>query len=113
MSVNHLQKMMLSMIHNTRIVRGDQAKQWVSGGLAKNDGDAKDDIVNVKLKSVAVGKLVPIQEQIYFDKSIRNVSEFNVKGTKDFAKSKNNFYIVSKDNRIIDGRPQIFICCIS
>ena len=29
---------------------GDQAKQWVSGGLAKNDGDAKDDIVNVKLK---------------------------------------------------------------
>ena len=63
MSVNHLQKMMLSMIHIQGL--SDQAKQWVSGGLAKNDGDAKDDIVNVKLKSVAVGKLVPIQEQIY------------------------------------------------
>ena len=101
---------------------GDQAKQWVSGGLAKNDGDAKDDIVNVKVKSVAVGKLVPIQEQIYFDKSIRNVSEFGAKGTKDFAKSKNNFYIVSKDNRIIDGHqrflsavlvdPRINVTCL-
>ena len=105
--------MMLSMIYITQGLSGDQAKQWVSGGLAKNDGDAKDDIVNVKLKSVAVGKLVFIQEQIYFDKSIRNVSEFGVKGTKDFAKSKNNFYIVSKDNRIIDGHHRFLSVYIS
>ena len=78
-------------------------KKWVSGGLQKNDGDAKDDIVDVKIKSVAVGNLKPIQSQIYFDKSIRNVAEFGAKGTKDFSASKSNFYVVSSDNRIIDG----------
>jgi len=82
---------------------GDQAKQWVSGGLAKNDGDAKDDIVDVQIKKVAVGSLKPIQSQIYFDKSIRNVAEFGAKGTRDFSASKSNFYVISSDNRIIDG----------
>ena len=78
-------------------------KKWVSGGLAKNDGNAKDDIVDVKIKQVAVGNLKPIQSQIYFDKSIRNVAQFGAKGTRDFSASKNNFYVVSSDNRIIDG----------
>ena len=78
-------------------------KKWVSGGLAKNDGDAKDDKVNVKIKKVPVGNLKPIQSQIYFDKSIRNVAQFGAKGTRDFSSSKNNFYVVSSDNRIIDG----------
>ena len=78
-------------------------KKWVTGGLAKNDGDAKDDVVKVKMKSVAVGNLKPIQSQIYFDKSIRNVAEFGAKGTRDFSASKSNFYVVSSDNRIIDG----------
>ena len=78
-------------------------KKWVSGGLAQNDGDAKDDIVDVKIKSVAVGNLKPIQSQIYFDKSIRNVAEFGAKGTRDFSASKSNFYVISSDNRIIDG----------
>ena len=74
-----------------------------SGGLAKNDGDAKDDIVDVKIKRVAVGNLKPIQSQIYFDKSIKNVATHGAKGTKDFSASKSNFYVVSSDNRIIDG----------
>ena len=78
-------------------------KEWVKGGLAKNDGDAKDDVVDVKIKSVAVGNLKPIQSQIYFDKSIRNVASFGAQGTKDFSSSKNNFYVISSDNRIIDG----------
>lgn len=78
-------------------------KEWVTGGLAKNDGDAKDDIVKVKMKSVAVGQLKPIQKQIYFDKSIKNVAQFGAKGTIDFSKSKNNYYVISSDNRIIDG----------
>ena len=81
----------------------EMGDKWVSGGLAKNDGDAKDDIVDVKIKSVAVGNLKPIQSQIYFDKSIRNVAEFGAKGTRDFSASKSNFYVVSSDNRIIDG----------
>ena len=81
----------------------EMGDKWVSGGLAKNDGDAKDDIVDVKIKKVAVGNLKPIQSQIYFDKSIRNVAEFGAKGTRDFSASKTNFYVVSSDNRIIDG----------
>ena len=80
-----------------------KGKEWVSGGLAKNDGDKDDDKVNVKLKTIAVGQLKPIQKQIYFDKSIKNVAQFGAKGTMDFSKSKNNFYVVSSDNRIIDG----------
>ena len=31
----------------------------------------KGDVVKVKMKSVAVGQLKPIQKQIYFDKSIK------------------------------------------
>ena len=58
---------------------------------------------DVKIKKISVGKLKPIQSQIYFDKSIKNVSKFGAKGTKDFSASKNNFYVVSKDDRIIDG----------
>ena len=101
---------------------GSEAKQWLNGGLQKNDGDPNDDKVQVKTKTVAVGKLVPIQEQIYFDKSIRNVSEFGASGTMDFAQSKNNYYIVSRDNRIIDGHhrflsavlvdPKIKVTCL-
>jgi len=78
-------------------------KKWVSGGLAKFDGDAKDDIVDVKIKQVPVGNLKPIQSQIYFDKSIKNVAKFGAQGTKDFSASKSNFYVISSDNRIIDG----------
>jgi len=80
-----------------------KGKEWVTGGLAKNDGDKDDDKVNVKLKTIAVGQLKPIQKQIYFDKSIKNVAQFGAKGTMDFSKSKNNFYVISSDNRIIDG----------
>ena len=80
-----------------------KGKEWITGGLAKNDGDKDDDKVNVKVKTIAVGQLKPIQKQIYFDKSIKNVAQFGAKGTMDFSKSKNNFYVISSDNRIIDG----------
>ena len=81
----------------------ETGKKWLTKGLEVNDGDAKDDVVKVRIKKIPVGNLKPIQSQIYFDKSIRNVAEFGVKGTKDFAASKDNYYVVSKDNRIIDG----------
>ncbi len=81
----------------------ETGKKWATHGLGKYDGDAKDDIVDVKIKQVAVGSLKPIQSQIYFDKSIRNVAQFGAKGTRDFSASKSNFYVVSSDNRIIDG----------
>ncbi len=83
----------------------DQAtgKVWLTSGLAKNDGDAKDDVVKVTNEKIAVGSLKPIQAQIYFDKSIKKVSKDGVKLSKSFLTSKFNNFIVSKDNRIIDG----------
>ena len=31
------------------------------------------------------------------------MAQFGAKGTIDFSKSKNNYYVISSDNRIIDG----------
>ena len=76
---------------------------WMRSGLARADGDPKDDIVKVSSQSIAVGNLKPIQAQIYFDKSIKKVSRDGVEKSKNFLTSKNNNFVVSKDNRIIDG----------
>ena len=75
----------------------------VTGGLAKNDGDKDDDKVDVKIKKIAVGKL-----NLFRVKSIlmcleQECIKVGAKGTKDFSASKNNFYVVFKDDRIIDG----------
>ena len=95
-------------------------KKWLEGGL--RDGVKDDDIVNVRITKLPVGKLLPIQRQIYFDKSIRNVAQFGAEGTKGFSASKSNFYVISKDNRIIDGHhrylsavlvdPKITVTCL-
>jgi len=78
-------------------------KKWLENGLKKSDGDAKDDVVNVKLGKVKVGDLKPIQRQIYFDKSVGDIANFGAAGTKSFATSKDNTFIISSDKRIIDG----------
>ena len=95
-------------------------KKWLEGGL--RDGVKDDDIVNVRITKLPVGKLLPIQRQIYFDKSIRNVAQHGAEGTKSFSASKSNFYVISKDNRIIDGHhrylsavlvdPKITVTCL-
>ena len=76
---------------------------WMRSGLARADGDPKDDIVKVSNEKIAVGNLKPIQAQIYFDKSIKKVSQDGVESSLNFLTSKNNNFVVSKDNRIIDG----------
>ena len=76
---------------------------WMRSGLAKADGDPKDDVVKVSSQSIAVGNLKPIQAQIYFDKSIAKASRDGVESSRKFLTSKENNFIVSKDNRIIDG----------
>ena len=78
-------------------------KIWMRSGLPKADGDPKDDIVKVTNESIAVGNLKPIQAQIYFDKSIAKASRDGVESSRKFLTSKENNFIVSKDNRIIDG----------
>lgn len=78
------------------------AKLWLQNGLKVHDGDKEDDVVKVKLKSISVGDLKPIQKQIYFDKSITSTAEFGSKGTSDFLQNK-SIFIASEDNYIIDG----------
>ena len=71
-------------------------------GLAR-DGDPKDDVVKVSNEKIpVVCNLKPIQAQIYFDKSIKKVSQDGVESSLNFLTSKNNNFVVSKDNRIID-----------
>lgn len=81
---------------------GAQAQKWLQDGLKRNDGDAKDDKVNVKLATVPVGDLRPIQEQIYFDKSIGNIAEEGSAASRKFLKG-DSVFIASADYRIIDG----------
>lgn len=79
---------------------GGMAKDWLEHGL--QDGDKKDDKIKVTMKKVKVGSLVPIQKQIYFDKSIEATAEFGADGTRKFLEGK-SFFIASSDLRIIDG----------
>jgi len=78
-------------------------KKWVTQGLQVFDGDAKDDVVSAKYGKESVGNLKPIQAQIYFDKSIKKMSQVGAEGSKAFQTKKENVYIISSDNRIIDG----------
>lgn len=82
---------------------GEDAKQWLKNGLKKYDKakSDKDDIVSVTKSSVPVNKLKPIQQQIYFDKSIDVMARLGVSSSKNFMKTQ--IFIISKDNFIIDG----------
>lgn len=83
-------------------LRGKQAKSYLSAGLEIHDGDKNDDRVKVTNPSVQVGKLKPIQKQIYYDKSINPIAENGVKNSTTFFVNK-TFFIISSDNFIIDG----------
>lgn len=79
---------------------GNDAKKFLQNGL--RDGNNKDDVVQVKEIKKKVSDLIPIQKQIYFDKSIGTVIANGVKSSKSFLSSK-SFFITSSDNFIIDG----------
>lgn len=83
-------------------LKGDKAKQWLQNGLAKFDGDPSDDRVSVSTKYISVGKLKPIQKQIYVDKALASMSRGTLQSTKNFL-STQTLYITSSDNYIIDG----------
>lgn len=84
-------------------ISGNEAKQWLENGLKKYDGDADDDKIAVKKGKVRIGDLKPIQQQIYFDKSMGQVAENGADATKKFITSNKTTFIISSDNRIIDG----------
>lgn len=79
---------------------GWKAKDFLERG--KQDGEEKDDQVNYRLVMVPVGKLKPIQKQVYFDKSIDATAANGAEGTSKFLSSK-SILIASNDLFIIDG----------
>lgn len=81
---------------------GSEAKEWLQSGLKVYDGDARDDVVPLQLTSVKAKDLRPIQEQIYFDKSIETIGRNGADGTVSFIENE-SILICSSDNYIIDG----------
>jgi hypothetical protein len=78
---------------------GEKAKEWLSDGI--KDGSKSDDVVHCSLTSVRIGDLMPIQRQIYFDKSMGATAKSGVSSTRSFLAS--TVFIISSDNHIIDG----------
>jgi len=81
---------------------GEKAKQWLENGLERNDGAAKDDRIKVTKRHTKVSDLKPIQQQIYFDKSVNALSKTPLSKSKQYHQS-GTIYITSADNYIIDG----------
>jgi hypothetical protein len=79
---------------------GWEAQDFVKRGL--KDGAKKDDVIGITIGKVEVGKLKPIQKQIYFDKSMKSTAESGAKKTLNWLGNK-TFFITSADNFIIDG----------
>lgn len=88
-----------------RVINGSidlkSAKKFIENGLKINDGDDTDDKVKAVIIKQPVGKLKPIQEQIYFDKPINKQIKETRKQTINYLKSA--VFVVSKDGYIIDG----------
>lgn len=78
----------------------EEADQFLERGL--KDSDLSDDKVKLSKKRVTVSKLKPIQQQIYFDKSIAGIAENGVDGSRKFMTQISTF-ICSSDLYIIDG----------
>lgn len=81
---------------------GSEAKAWLERGLKKHDGESGDDRIKIETKMIPVGKLKPIQGQIYVDKAVDAIARAPLSQTKNFL-STQTLYITSSDNYIIDG----------
>ena len=87
-------------------LNGKEAELWLQKGLEIHDGAKKDDRVKVSKEKELVKNLKPIQQQIYFDKSITSIAQFGAKASKDFMKS--TYFIASSDNNLFDSHHRWF-----
>lgn len=83
---------------------GEEAEKWLDRGL--RDGNLHDDKVAVRQTKQPVGKLIPIQRQIYGSKVLEPMSKFGVTASIEFYRSTIN--VISSDLRIIDGHHRWF-----
>lgn len=82
----------------------DKFKEYLESGLINTILDLKYDVgkVSIKMKKVKAKSLIPIQHQLYFDKSMMDVAENGIKKTREFLRNK-TYFITSSDSNIIDG----------
>ena len=59
-------------------------------------------MIDVDVEQVTVNKLIPIQKQIYFDKSMGSTIKFGMDASIKFI-TKKSFFIISSNYYIIDG----------
>lgn len=86
---------------------GQDAELFLKKGLKIYDNDQNDDRVKVRRAKVDVYKLLPIQEQIYIDKSLEQLAKGGVATARKFHTSQTT-YIASSDYRIVDGHHRFF-----
>lgn len=75
------------------------AAKFMSNGI--RDKSKPDDVVKTQIKMVAAKNLIPIQEQVYVDKSVGSIAKFGIESSKKFLAS--TILVISSDYRIIDG----------
>ena len=76
-----------------------EAAKFMSNGI--RDKFKPDDVVKTQLKLVAAKDLIPIQAQVYVDKSVGSMAKFGIESSKKFLES--TILVISSDYRIIDG----------
>lgn len=69
--------------------------------LGTKDGEKRDDVVKAKFNKVSIGKLKPIQEQIFLDKVSIMLAKFGAVTDGSFLTTLP--IIISKEGYIIDG----------
>ena len=82
----------------------DKFKEHLENGSMNTILDLNFDVgkVNIKMKKVKAKSLIPIQRQLYFDKSMSGIAENGISKTREFLKNK-TYFITSSDSNIIDG----------
>lgn len=81
---------------------GAQAADWLTYGLPLHDhGPSQDDYIPVTNVSVSCGRLIPIQRQIYFDKSMNVIAQLGARTM--MSRLLGLRFILSSDHHIIDG----------
>ena len=78
---------------------GEKAADFLERGL--NDGNKTDDVIKVRHQKIEIKDLIPIQGQVYLDKTMRHLSEDGAKECERWVK--NTLFVISSDNFIVDG----------
>lgn len=84
------------------------ATNFMSNGL--RDKNKPDDRINVRMIEVECKNIIPLQRQVYVDKSVKSIVKSGIDSTLKFLKS--TTLVISQDNRLIDGHHRLLSALI-